>query len=247
MRLPVVLVRGKNSFLVEKFEGVLHTHHGMIDLKELKNKKIGEEVSTHLGVKYRILPFRPLDFFKHFKRGPAPIVPKDIGAIIVYTGLSPDSLIFDAGTGTGMVAAYLAHFNKFGEVVTVEKREDFAKIAKNNFKLAGLKNVHQIVGDALEVADGFKREFDLAVIDMKEDVAFVPKAKKILIAGGCLAVYNPYIEAAREVYEAMVKEGFQEVEAFEIIKVDLDIKRIGTRTSTKVWHTGYIVIGRNVV
>lgn len=245
MRPPVVLVRGKNSFLIERFEGVLHTHHGAINLEELKNKRIGDEVSTHLGVKYRILPFKPIDFFKHFKRGPAPIVPKDIGVIIAYTGLSPDSLIFDAGTGTGMIAAYLAYFNKFGEVVTVEKREDFAKIAKQNFKLAKLKNIHQIVGDALEVADGFKKEFDLAVIDMKNDVEFVPKAKKILVPGGYLVVYNPYIEAARSVYEVMMKEGFQEIEAFEILKVDLDIKRVGTRTSTRVWHTGYIVVGRS--
>ncbi|MEM4946314.1 MAG: methyltransferase domain-containing protein, partial [Archaeoglobaceae archaeon] len=184
------------------------------------------------------------DFFRHFKRGATPLMPKDIGAIIAYTGLSPDSLIFDAGTGSGMLAAYLAYFNKFGEVVTVEKREDFARIARKNFKLAGLKNVHQIIGDAIVVADGFKKEFDLVVLDMKDDVAFIPKARQILKVGGHLAVYNPYIEPAREVYEVMSKNEFKELEAFEILRVDLDIKRVGTRTSTGVWHTGYIVIGR---
>ncbi|RLI88585.1 MAG: tRNA (adenine-N1)-methyltransferase [Archaeoglobales archaeon] len=243
---PVVLIRGKDSFLVERFEGELHTHKGIIRLEELKGKNYGDEVATHLGVKYRIMPFKPADFFKHFKRGATPVMPKDIGAIIAYTGLSPDSLILDAGTGSGMLAAYLAYFNKYGEVVTVEKRKDFAKIARRNFKLARLKNIHQIVGDVRFVAEGFKREFDLIVLDMKGDVEFIPKAKRILKKSGYLAVYNPYFEATKNAYEVMVKEGFKEIESFEVIKTDLEFKRVGTRPVTKVWHTGFIVIGRNV-
>jgi tRNA (adenine57-N1/adenine58-N1)-methyltransferase len=246
MKPPVVLLKGKHSFLVDRFEGELHTHHGIIKLEELKGKNFGDEVETHLGVKYRILPFRPADFFKHFKRGATPIMPKDIGAIIAYTGLSPDSLIFDAGTGSGVLAAYLAYFNKYGEVVTVEKRKDFANIARKNFKLANLKNIHQIVGDALFVADGFKNEFDLVVLDMKDDVAFIPKAKEILKNSGYIAVYNPYIEPTRRVYEALVRNSFKELECFELIRVDLDIKRVGTRPNTRVWHTGFITIGRKV-
>lgn len=246
MKPPVVLSRGKHSFVVEKFEGVLHTHHGLIRLEELKRKDYGDVVRTHLGVKYSILPFKPSDFFRHFKRGATPIMPKDIGAIIAFTGLSPDSLIFDAGTGSGVLAAYLAYFNKFGEVVTVEKRRDFAELARKNFEIAKLKNIHQIVGDALFVADAFKVEFDLVVLDMKDDVAFIPKAKKILKPGGYVVVYNPYIEAARDVYRAMEKSDFKEIEAFELLKVDLDIKRVGTRHSTKIWHTGYLVFGRNL-
>lgn len=245
MRPPVVLSRGKHSFLVEKFEGELHTHHGIIDLQELKTKDYGQEVRTHLGVRYKILPFKPADFFRHFKRGATPIMPKDIGAIIAYTGLSPDSLVFDAGTGSGVLAAYLAYFNKFGEVVTVEKRPDFAAIARKNFESAGLKNIHQIVGDAVMIADALKVEFDLITLDMKDDVAFIPKAKKILRPGGYVVVYNPYMEAARDVYREMEKQGFKELEAFELLRIDLDVKRVGTRTSTKVWHTGYLVFGRN--
>ncbi|MDI3497716.1 tRNA (adenine-N1)-methyltransferase [Archaeoglobus sp.] len=244
MKPPVVLTRGKYSFLVDRFEGKLHTHHGIINLEELRGKDYGDEVRTHLGVKYRIVPFNPADFFRHFKRGATPIMPKDIGAIIAYTGLSPDSLIFDAGTGSGILAAYLAYFNKYGEVVTVEKRPDFAKIARENFRTAGLKNIHQIVGDALAVADSLKVEFDLITLDMKDDVAFIRKAKEILKPGGHIVVYNPYIEAAREVYLEMERRGFKELEAFELLRVDLDIKRVGTRTSTKVWHTGYLVFGR---
>ncbi len=246
MKPPVVLIRDKYSFLIERFEGKLHTHDGIINLEELRNKKIGDEISTHLGVKYRIIPFRAVDFFKHFKRSATPIMPKDIGAIIAHTGLSPDSLILDAGTGTGMLAAYLAYFNKYGEVITVEKRKEFAQIARENFRIARLKNIHQIVSDVLFVADGFKKEFDLIVLDMKDDIKFIPKAWDLLKVGGHLVVYNPYIEDTRKVYEVMIKEGFKSVESFEIIKINYEHKRVGTRPFTRVWHTGFIVIGRKI-
>lgn len=246
MKPPVILTKGRYSFLVESFEGFLHTHDGVINLSTLREKDFGEYVETHLGVKYRILPYRAIDFFKHFKRSATPIMPKDIGAIIAYTGLSPDSLIMDAGTGTGMLAAYLAYFNKYGEVLTVEKRKDFAEVAKENFKLAGLKNVHQVIGDVFFVSEGFKKEFDLIVLDMKDDVKFVPKAYEMLKYGGHLVVYNPYLEDTRAVYEKMVKIGFRSVESFEIVRIDYEHKRVGTRPLTRIWHTGFLVVGRKV-
>ncbi len=241
---PVVIVSGKDSFLVKSFKGKLHTHRGVIDLEELAGKSYGDEVKTHTGHAFKILPFAPSDFFRHFKRSATPIMPKDIGAIIVTCGLRPDSLVLDAGTGSGMIAAYIAYFNRYGEVVTVEKRREFAKIARENFRLANLKNIHQIVGDVNYVADGFKKEFDLIVLDMKDDYVFIPKAKKLLNAGGYLAVYNPYIEPSRRAYETMKKTGFVELECFELLKNDYEFKRVGTRPVTRVWHTGFIVIGR---
>ncbi len=244
MKLPVVLVSGKDSFIVNRLSGELHTHRGVIKLEELKCKSYGDVVKTHTGHEFKILPFSSSDFFRHFKRSATPIMPKDIGAIIATTGLRADSLVLDAGTGSGMLAAYLAYFNSYGEVVTVEKRPEFAKVARENFRLAGLKNVHQIVGDVNEVADGFKKEFDLIVLDMKDDYVFIPKAKNLLKVGGYLVVYNPYIEPTKRAYEVMKKEGFSNLECFELLKNDYEFKRVGTRPVTRVWHTGFMVFGR---
>ncbi len=246
VELPLILVNGKDSFLVKNFEGILHTHKGIIKLEELKEKSYGDVIKTHKGHTFKILPFKSSDFFRHFKRCATPIMPKDIGVIITICGLKPDSLILDAGTGSGMIAAYLAYFNKYGEVITVEKRKEFAKLARENFKLAKLKNIHQIVGDVNDIAEGFKKEFDLIVLDMKDDFLFIPKAKNLLKVGCYLAVYNPYIEPSKRVYETMKKEGFSELECFELLKNNYEFKRVGTRPMTRVWHTGFIVIGRKI-
>jgi|Deesub1362A_J573_1020465.scaffolds.fasta_scaffold01233_3 tRNA (adenine57-N1/adenine58-N1)-methyltransferase len=246
LSLPVVIVSGKNSYIINSFEGDFHTHRGVIKLSELKNLRYGDEIKTHLGTKFRVLPFSLSDFFKHFKKGPTPIMPKDIGAIIAYTGFRSGSYVLDSGTGSGVLAAYLAYFNRDGKVITVEKRPEFARIARKNFELAGLTNIYQIIGDIFEVAKALKVKFDLITLDMKDDYKFVPYAKDLLKTSGYLAIYNPYIEATRDAYNAMMESNFEEIESFELIKLNLEHKRVGTRPVTRVWHTGFIVIGRKI-
>jgi len=246
IELPAVIFFGRISYIVNSFEGEFHTHKGVIDLSELKNLSYGDEVRTHLGFPFKIRPFSTADFFKHFKKGPTPIMPKDIGAIIAYTGLRSGSLILDAGTGSGVLAAYLAYFNRDGIVVTVEKRPEFAKIAKKNFELAGLGNVRLLIGDVFDLAEAFKIKFDLITLDMKNDAEFVPVARELLRKTGYLVVYNPYMDATRRVYLEMQSAGFEELQSFELVKIDLEHKRVGTRPLTKIWHTGFIVIGRKI-
>ncbi len=242
--MRLVLCRGKEFFLVEKFEGELHTHKGVIDLSKLKNANPGDTIKTHLGVEYRILPFKPSDYFRFFRRTSTPIMPKDIGAIMAYSGIRRGDTVLDSGTGTGMLAAYLANAVYPGKVVTVEKRPDFAGVAKRNFEMAGLENIHLICGDLLQVYRGFKIKFDLITLDMKNDREFVEHARDLLKPGGCLAVYNPYIEHAREIVKKMEQHGFLDIECFELLRIDMEFKRIGSRPSTGVWHTGYIAMGR---
>ncbi|AGK60737.1 tRNA(1-methyladenosine) methyltransferase-related methyltransferase [Archaeoglobus sulfaticallidus PM70-1] len=244
--LPLVIFSGKTSYIINSFEGEFHTHKGVIDLSKLKDLNYGDEVETHLGFKFKVRPFSLSDFFKHFRKGPTPIMPKDIGAIIAFTGLRPDSAILDCGTGSGVLSAYLAYFCRDGFVVTVEKRKDFAKIARKNFELAGLKNIHQIVGDIFGLADSIKIKFDLIVLDMKDDDKFIPKARELLKNSGYLVVYNPYIDATRDAYFAMLNNNFQDIESFEIVKIDYEHKRAGTRPSTRVWHSGFLVVGRKI-
>ena len=42
--------------------------------------------------------------YRKMKRGPQVILPKDIGIIIVYSGIDKNSVCVDAGTGSGWMA-----------------------------------------------------------------------------------------------------------------------------------------------
>ncbi len=85
-----VLLRaqGREYFSVAG-EGKLHTDLGIVDLGSLEGKSWGEVVLSHKGVEFTIIKPRAPDLFRHMTRTGAPMMPKDIGAIIAYTGLCP--------------------------------------------------------------------------------------------------------------------------------------------------------------
>jgi len=60
------------------------------------------------------------DKFKKIKRGPQIITPKDIGTIITETGINKNSIVLDAGGGSGSLSCFLANITK--KVYCYEKK-----------------------------------------------------------------------------------------------------------------------------
>lgn len=76
--------------------------------------------------------------------------------------------IIELGTSLGVTTLYLATANKNSEVFTLEGSKNIAKIAEDNFKKAGTKNVKLIQGnfdDTLTSALLLIKKIDLAYID----------------------------------------------------------------------------------
>jgi tRNA (adenine57-N1/adenine58-N1)-methyltransferase len=74
----------------------------------------------------------------------------------------------------------------------------------------------------------------------------VAHAPDLLVDGGAVAVYVPFVETTREVVEAARTADLENVRAEETIQRELDVDERGTRPSTKgVGHTGYLVFARN--
>ena|SRR3989344_5588177 len=145
-----------------------------------------------------------LDFLKTAKRGPAVILPKDFSAIVANTGLGNGWKVIDAGTGSGWLAMQIANVvGKDGKVITYENREEFAKIAKENFRRAKFTNV------ALKEKDAYKgfveKEFDLVVIDLQEPWRLVKHAEKALKTNGFFVCYCPQITQVIKLAEAIKK------------------------------------------
>ena len=138
----VLLLSVESSYLTEVRKGKLHTQDGIFDLNELKRKNFGGKIKTHLKKEFSIVKPSIADILeKKVKRLPQIIMPKDIGLILAYTGISQGSLVVDAGTGSGFLAIFLANYIKPGKVVTYEIDKKFAKVAKENIKISGLKNI----------------------------------------------------------------------------------------------------------
>ena len=233
-----ILLRGASrEFYVKAGAGKLSTDKGIIDLDAIVGMEPGNEIQTHLGVGFSVRIPRPTDFFQHAKRSGAPMLPKDIGTVIAYTGMNRQDQVLDAGTGSGIASIYFGGIA--AHVTTYERREDFAQLAQKNIADAGLENVEVRAGDMLE-AEG---EFDIVHLDMQISEEHVRHAYELLRPGGYLATYTPFLEQTFGVLD-VAQELFSEVTCHEMIGREIVRSERGTRPSTRVCHTGYITIAR---
>ncbi|WOF16414.1 methyltransferase domain-containing protein [Methanoplanus sp. FWC-SCC4] len=235
----VLLIGEKREFFVRAGEGDLSTDKGIIKLADLTGLDTGDIVKTHLGVSFKIRIPRPVDFFSYAKRTGAPMLPKDIGTVIAYTGMNKKDRVLDAGTGSGVAAIFFGSVAGF--VDTYEIREEFSKICAKNIADAGLENVRVNAGDFLSVESDEK--YDVIHLDMQIEKEHVKHAYGLLKTGGYLATYTPFLEQTFNVMDA-AEDLFSEVVCHELIGRELSRTKRGTRPSTRVCHTGYITICR---
>ncbi|MDG6242851.1 MAG: tRNA (adenine-N1)-methyltransferase [Methanolobus sp.] len=236
--------KGKlREFIVKVCDDRMHTDFGVVDLSELVEKMPGDIVVSHKGQEFTIQRPKMPDFFRHAKRTGAPMMPKDIGMIIAYTGINKNDTVLDAGTGSGILAMYLGSIAK--RVVTYEIREEFLEVARKNVESAGLNNVELRCGDIVEEVGKLDEKFDVITLDSQNTKDVIAHVKDVLYPGGFLATYSPFFEQTKEIRDAMEAEQFYDVMTIECTEREISFSSRGTRPSTsKVGHTGFITIAR---
>lgn len=241
--VPVLLVRGDREYLVQP-GGEQGTDLGVLEVPE--DVESGDTLETHLGDEFQVRRLRGPDLFHHFERTGAPMVPRDIGLVIGETGIARGDRVLDAGTGTGVLAAMMARAG--AEVVTYEQDADFADVARENMALGGVEDDVDIrTGDVTEEIDALEpSSFDVLTLDTADAPAMVEHAPDLLVDGGFVAVYSPFIESTREVSETARDVGLSNVTTRETIQREMQFDERGSRpTTAPVGHTGYLTIARN--
>jgi tRNA (adenine57-N1/adenine58-N1)-methyltransferase len=200
------------------------------------------------------------------------MLPRDVGLVIGHTGAAAGDRVLDAGTGTGILAVSLGQLG--ADVVTYERDPAFADVARENVRVAGVADrVDVRTGDlaaALDARDGSvdagaddgdgpdpdpevdpepepeppAGTFDLCTLDTGDAPALIPRVADLLVPGGYLAAYVPFVEGTRAAVEAAREAGLDPT-TYETIQRELDVGDRGTRPSTAgVGHTGYLTVGR---
>ncbi len=237
----MLVVRGSRAFVLAPGE-TQETDLGVIELPP--EVRPGTVVETHLGEAFEVRRLRGPDLFDHLERTGAPMMPRDIGLVIGHTGVAAGDRALDAGTGTGVLAAYLGRLGV--DVTTYERDPEFAAVARENMATAGVaERVDVRTGDLTDELDAVEGGYDLLTLDTGDAAAVVERADGLLAPGGFLAVYSPFVESARACVEAARSAGLDEVETLETIQRRMDFDDRGSRPSTAgVGHTGYLVFAR---
>ncbi|WP_323191820.1 methyltransferase domain-containing protein [Halostella sp. PRR32] len=238
--MTVVLVHGDREYLREPGEE-LQTDLGVLDVPE--DVRPGDTLETHLGDEFQVRRLRGPDLFHHLDRTGAPMVPRDVGRIVGEVGVEAADRVLDAGTGTGVLAAYLGRIG--ADVLTFERDAEFATVARENMETADVGDCVDVrTGDVTDALDNLG-QFDVITLDTEDAPAVVEHAPDLLVRGGFIVVYSPFVEDTREVAMTARAVGLADVRTLETIDREMDLDDRGSRPSTSpVGHTGYLTIAR---
>ncbi len=237
--MSLLLKRPDRSYLVRPGDR-LETDLGIIEVPDEISP--GEYLESHLGTTFLVTKPNTTDFFEHLDRGGAPMIPRDIGLVIGLLGVQSGDRVIDVGTGTGILAIAMARLGV--EVVTFERDPDTAELARANVARASVTDAVQVHdGDAVDAT--LETGFDAMTLDTGDASTLVERASEVLVPGGVVVAYSPFIEQARAVTTSARASKLTSVETYDTVQRMMDFDERGSRPTTgPVGHTGYLTVAR---
>ncbi|MFH1071955.1 MAG: methyltransferase domain-containing protein [Nanoarchaeota archaeon] len=235
-----VLISSDGSHFIVDTEKDFHCRDGMIRKEQLKEGP----VQTNKGTIFYCMNTSFVDLFRHLKRGAQIMLPKDIATIITESGMTRKSVVADAGTGSGALAAFLSLYCK--KVYSFDIRDDHIAISQQNLAFLGIKNVQVAKHDVY--AEKPKVKVDVFVLDLQEPWKAIENIASCIKQGGFLFSYNPQITQSIEVVKTLKeREDFIVLRTLENIQRDWEIQgKIVRPKFGEIVHTGFITIARKL-
>jgi len=231
MTLKLVIHSSGRRYLHK--DGDLHTQYGVIKENKIK---IGKKIKSHIGQEFIVIKPTVTDFIKKMKKGAQVIYPKDLGLIAGFSGVSSGWKVVDCGAGSGALSIFLGNIvGPKGKIISYEKREEFAKVAKENIKLFGLEKVVKVKEkDFLKGAN--EKNADLVCLDMEESEKAVKIAYDMLKLGGFLVIFSARVEDVGKNREVLKNSNF-----IDVFTIESGIRKLGYTKCVKIkgFH-GYV-------
>jgi tRNA (adenine57-N1/adenine58-N1)-methyltransferase len=227
-----------------------HTHKGWIVHEELIGLPEGSVVSTTAGLKFTA--FIPLlaDYVLSMPRGATIVYPKDAAMIVGVADIYPGARVLEAGVGSGALSlSLLRAVGPDGFLHSVERREDFAKIARANVEDYFGSSPAQWILDVGSVQEQtYDEPFDRVVLDMLAPWECVDMAAKVLRPGGVFLAYVATTTQLSATAEALKEDGrFTEPESSETLVRGWHHEGLAVRPQQRmIGHTGFLIISRRM-
>jgi tRNA (adenine57-N1/adenine58-N1)-methyltransferase len=227
-----------------------HTHKGWIVHDELVGIPEGSVISTTAGLKFTA--FKPLlgDYVLSMPRGATIVYPKDAAFILGFADIYPGARVLEAGVGSGaLTITLLRAVGAEGLVHSVERREEFADIAKANVANYFGETPSNWSCDLGSVQEQeFTHQFDRVVLDMLAPWECVDMAATVLRPGGVFLAYVATTTQLSATAEALKADGrFTEPESNESMIRGWHHEGLAVRPQQRmIAHTGFLIISRRM-
>ena len=231
-----------------------HTHRGFLRHDDLIGSPDGSVVTNTAGVEY--LALRPLlsDYVMSMPRGAAVVYPKDSGQIVQMADIFPGATVVEAGVGSGALSmSLLRAIGENGRLLSFERREDFADIARGNGR-AFFGGDHPAwtvtVGDLVESLPTVAEPgtVDRVVLDMLAPWECLDAVSDALIPGGVLICYVATATQLSRVAEGIrAHGGYTEPSAWESLVRGWHLEGLAVRPQHRMHgHTGFLIMTRRL-
>ncbi len=228
-----VLIRNENKYYWS--QGDLHTKDGV--LKELDLKESQSTIKSHTNKEFQIFDANFIDNFAKIKRGPATLTLKDLGYIIINSSVDSNSVVVDAGSGCGLLAAVMGKFAK--KVYSYEIKPEHLKIAKQNIEFLELKNVEIKEGDIYKNIE--EKNIDILTLDLAEPWRVNFDCVK---NGGTIIIYLPTITQV-STFCSQSKDHIEKV--VELLEREWYVENEKVRPKSQmIGHTAFLIIVRKL-
>ncbi|MEV7609066.1 tRNA (adenine-N1)-methyltransferase [Microbacterium sp. NPDC089320] len=253
-RVQLTGPKGRLHTVTLREDGELHTHQGVLRHRDLIGLPDGSVAANSSGHEY--LALRPLlrDFAMSMPRGAAIVYPKDAAQIVMQADIFPGAVVVEAGVGSGALSlSLLRAIGPAGRLVSFERREDFAQVARGNVETffgetPGTWDV--VVGD---LAESLPAEFpagtvDRVVLDMLAPWECVDVVADALTPGGVVLCYVATATQLSRVAEYIRSTGlFTDPEASETMVRGWHVEGLAVRPDHRmVAHTGFLLTARRL-
>lgn len=253
-RVQLTDPRGRLHTITLTAGAAFHTHRGYFQHDEIIGQTEGSVVTTTSGIEY--LALRPLlsDYTLSMPRGAAVVYPKDAGQIVAMADIYPGARVIEAGVGSGaLTLSLLRAVGDGGSLHSIERREDFADIARANVELffgAPHPAWELSIGDLSDVLPTVAEpgSVDRVVLDMLAPWENLEAVAGALAPGGVLVCYVATTTQLSRLAEDLRDDGrFTEPEAWETMVRGWHLEGLAVRPQHRmVGHTGFLLTTRRM-
>lgn len=251
--------RGTKKTITTQAGAIVHTHRGQIAHDDIIGSDEGSVITSSRGIEF--LAQRPGldDYVLGMPREAAVIYPKDAARIVALADLGPGRRVLEAGAGSGALSCYLLRaVGPGGQVVSVERRSDFAEVATENVCRwhGGWPRSWTVLEDDLQnlVNAGASPDLpgvavsglDAVVLDMLAPWECLEAAALLLRPGGALVCYVATTTQMSTLVESMrASRRWIEPRSEESIVRTWHLDGLAVRPDHRMsGHTGFLVSTR---
>ncbi len=232
-----MLVSGTGRTLIQyDAKQDVNSKYGVVSALDIQKAKDGDIVKSSSGESFIVYTPSFIDRYKRIRREAQIITFKDAGIIITTTGLGPESVVAEAGSGSGAMTVLLSRY--CSKVYSYDISDNNISIAKENVERLGGKNVTFRLHDITKgPADG---PLDCLILDVPEPWHTFGHLNNMKI-GGYIVTYNPSAVQLQTTRIKAQEKGLMHVRSVEVTERHWMVRGDAVRpTSRNVAFTAFI-------